>query len=210
MNSMNDQNERERSSIYVSEFFTCEEEDFDARNTEEPIAELSTFIKTETVLECYPLYRKRRGVQAAVSFVLGAGILAYTLVNAASYTDLQLLYFFLAACAVLAVGVRAVILRLMQLNEIYQTLHASQAGRYEFRFYSDKLAMHATAEDGFFYKRPLALIPYSSIRRLVITDKAVALVNKHYYGIFIMRRDMPEGLLESLLEKCSGAKKIRG
>ncbi|MBQ8961085.1 MAG: hypothetical protein IJ071_07695 [Ruminococcus sp.] len=50
------------------------------------------------------------------------------------------------------------------------------------------------------------MIPYESIKRIVVTDDAAALIDKANYAVTAMREDLPDWLMDWIVEKCLDAK----
>ncbi len=196
---------------FASKYEICERSEYEQRKAVSPFAQAETYVTAEFRGRLKDIYRKNLIPAAIVFFVITAVILAYSIYLGKTAKDENKAYFAAIAVAVpFGIGTTILIKNYFSSGKFLVKLNTADGSdghiKYEYSFYDDEFCFHDDLAVSIPVRDPVTVVPYSCIRKIVITDEAAVFADKQDIGFYLMKKDLPPQLEARLGELFVNAK----
>ena len=178
-----------------------------------PLARVTSSVDSESYVEAYAKFRKKRTVPVILFSLIGVLILVYAVLGISRWEDENKVYMTaIYACVPLGAAATLCLKSYLKSGAFLKRLIRKYDMNYcricEITFYDDCLTCYDKLNPWPFTVKGIEVIPYKAIKRLYTSDTLIALIDKRDKSFCILTKDMSDGVFEVILSKCPNVKLI--
>ena len=212
-NMTNEERERPRKFIYSSFYTVTEEEAFLKEHPGAPLAKITSPVDSETYIDAYAKFRRKRTVPVLIFSLAGIVVLIYAVLGIARWENENKVYMTaIYACVPLGIAAALCLKSYLKSAAFLKHLTRKYAADFsricELTFYDECLTCYDRLNPWPFTIKGVEVMPYTAVKRIYTSDTIVALVDKRDKSFCILKKDIRDGEYEMILSKCRKAKLI--